>query len=209
MREQAGRLFFLLNKCDLLDERERAESLAFTERALAAAVGRTVQVFAVSARWALEAGRRSGSGAARRQRLSSLHRVPGAVPGCRQGPGRLWRAPWPRPWAGASARHGWRPNWRARRAAHAGGPVAPRRFAAFESRRRTLEQDRRDVLILLKAEVGQLAGETVTSAVTAFAADPDPAVSRVISTGTSRRSEIFPCGPWTPNSRAGPSRWRA
>jgi len=168
VRAQAGRLFFLLNKCDLLDERERAESLAFTERALAAAVGRTVPVFAVSARWALEAGRH---GDPARLAASGFPAFTAALArfldtGKDQALARALAKALGRRIAQARLE-----TELARAALHT--PVAQLRekIAAFESRRGTLEQDRHDVLILLQAEVGQLAGETLTSAVSAFAAD--------------------------------------
>ena len=51
----AGRIFFLLNKADLLCETELTESLDFARRTLEGVLGRAVPVYPVSARMALEA----------------------------------------------------------------------------------------------------------------------------------------------------------
>lgn len=50
----AGRVFVLVNKADLVGEGELRESIAFTRRALADALGGNVHLFPVSARLALE-----------------------------------------------------------------------------------------------------------------------------------------------------------
>ena len=52
--EYAGKIFFLLNKSDLLTDSELAESVEFSSQVIAKAMGRSVPVFAVSARLALE-----------------------------------------------------------------------------------------------------------------------------------------------------------
>ena len=49
----AGKIFFLLNKVDLLNDAELSDSLHFTRQALADVVGAQVSLFAVSARRAL------------------------------------------------------------------------------------------------------------------------------------------------------------
>ena len=54
VNEYAGKIFFLLNKTDLLDESDLQESVAFSSKVLAEAMGKPVPVFAVSARLALE-----------------------------------------------------------------------------------------------------------------------------------------------------------
>lgn len=51
--EYAGRIFFLLNKSDLLSDADLEESTAFTSRVLAEAMGGPVSVFPISAKLAL------------------------------------------------------------------------------------------------------------------------------------------------------------
>jgi len=55
VREEAARMFFVLNKIDYLADRDRDESVAFTRTVLREALGRDVDVFAVSSRDALTA----------------------------------------------------------------------------------------------------------------------------------------------------------
>ncbi|NJD06151.1 MAG: hypothetical protein FIA97_06590 [Methylococcaceae bacterium] len=57
LRPHARRLFFLLNKIDLLSPAELAEAEQFTRRELARAIDGDVQLFPVSARHALSGGR--------------------------------------------------------------------------------------------------------------------------------------------------------
>ncbi len=52
--EYAGKIFFLLNKADMLTDSDLAESVEFTSQVIAKAIGRSVPVFPVSARLALE-----------------------------------------------------------------------------------------------------------------------------------------------------------
>lgn len=52
--EYAGKIFFLLNKADMLTDSDLAESVEFSSQVIAKAMGRQVPVFAVSARQALE-----------------------------------------------------------------------------------------------------------------------------------------------------------
>ena len=63
VREEAARMFFVLNKVDYLTAPDLAESLTFTHAVLAEALGRPVEVFPTSARDALE-GKRTGDHAA-------------------------------------------------------------------------------------------------------------------------------------------------
>lgn len=55
VRSEAERMFFVLNKVDLLDPDDAAEVLEFTRRVLTEAVGRQVEVYPISARKALQA----------------------------------------------------------------------------------------------------------------------------------------------------------
>lgn len=60
VREHAGKIFFVLNKADLLAEHELQEALDFVQQTLAATMGHAVRLFPVSARRALE-GKQKGS----------------------------------------------------------------------------------------------------------------------------------------------------
>lgn len=54
IREHAGKVFFVLNKADRLDEPELREALAFTEAVLRDALGINVQIHSMSAKQALD-----------------------------------------------------------------------------------------------------------------------------------------------------------
>jgi GTPase SAR1 family protein len=55
VRGEASHMFFILNKIDYLSEPDQSEALAFTRGVLEESLGRSVRLYAVSARGALEA----------------------------------------------------------------------------------------------------------------------------------------------------------
>ena len=69
VRQYAGRIFFLLNKSDLLSEADLDESTAFASRVLSEAMGGTVPVFPISAKLALEGNKAGSEGLLRQSRF--------------------------------------------------------------------------------------------------------------------------------------------
>ena len=165
VREHAGRIFFLLNKADLLTENESAESVEFTSGVIAEAIGRPAAVFPVSARLALE-GLKSGDTA-----LLSRSRFPAFSENLThflmQGKGNALAA--------ALAKRLLRLVAQARLNAELEisslrTPLQELRgkLTVFEKKRGEVEQQRRDFAVLLQAEVKRLTDETVTGDVEAF-----------------------------------------
>jgi hypothetical protein len=71
IRKYVGKIFFLQNKIDQMDERERAESLDFTKRVIEEKVGlKDIKIFPISARQALE-GKLTGD-----QKIRNLSLIP-------------------------------------------------------------------------------------------------------------------------------------
>lgn len=161
VRGYAGKLFFLLNKSDLLSGDDLAESVAFTHGVLAEAMGRPVKVFPVSTRRALEslrAGRAADGGfeafTAELQRFLEHGQNDALAASLGKGLARLV----------VHAR------FRAElsRAALA-TPVETLRgkLATFEARRLEMEREKSDFAVLLEAEVRRLAENDLTPAVEA------------------------------------------
>ncbi|MFN2219692.1 MAG: dynamin family protein [Anaerolineae bacterium] len=167
VREYAGRIFFLLNKSDLLTENELAESVEFTSGVIAEAIGRPARVLPVSARLALE-GRKCGDTA-----LLSRSRFPEfsetLTRFLMQGRGNALAA--------ALAKRLLRLVAQARLKAELEisslrTPLEElrRKVTVFEKKRTEVEQERRDFAVLLEAEIKRLADQTVTEDVEAFRA---------------------------------------
>lgn len=75
VREHSDKIFFILNKTDLLSERELAESLEFTRGALATVIGGVPNVFPLSARHALAAALQRSDEQSRDSGMSALTRA--------------------------------------------------------------------------------------------------------------------------------------
>ncbi len=167
VREYAGRIFFLLNKADLLTETELAESAEFASQVIAEAIGRPAPIFPVSARLALE-GARSGNRA-----VLSRSRFPAFTEALArflmEGKGNALAA--------ALAKRLLRLVAQTRLNAeleisslHTPLEELRGKLAVFENKRGEVEQQRRDFAVLLQAEVKRLADQTVTEDVEAFRA---------------------------------------
>ncbi len=167
VREYAGRIFFLLNKADLLTESELAESVAFASEVIAEAIGRPAPIFPVSARRALE-GLRSGDRA-----VLSQSRFPAFTEALArflmEGKGNALAA--------ALAKRLLRLVAQARLNAELEisslrTPLEElrRKLVVFENKRGEVARERRDFVVLLEAEVKRLADQTVTEDVEAFRA---------------------------------------
>lgn len=167
VREYAGRIFFLINKTDLLSEADLAESVAFTSRVLAEVMGGAVPVFPVSARLALA----SGKGAA--EQLLAQSRFPVFTAALEhflmEGKGNALST--------ALAKGLLRLVSQARFNAELAlstlaMPVEElrRKVVTFERKRDEMAREKHDFVILLEAEVKRLAGEDVTADVDAFKA---------------------------------------
>jgi Dynamin family len=167
VREYAGRIFFLLNKVDLLTETELAESVEFASQVIAEAIGRPAPIFPVSARLALE-GQKTGDRA-----VLSQSRFPAFTEALArflmEGKGNALAA--------ALAKRLLRLVAQARLNAELEfsslrTPLEELRgkLTLFENKRDEVGQERRDFAILLEAEVKRLADQTVTEDVEAFGA---------------------------------------
>ena len=167
VREYAGRIFFLLNKADLLTETDLAESSAFASRVLEEAMGEAVPVYPVSARLALESTK-AGSG-----ELLAQSRFPAftKVLECflMEGKGNALAASL----AKGLQRLVTQARFNAELALSSlSMPVEELRHKveAFEKKRSEIAQEKRDFAILLEAETKRLAGQNVTADVEAFKA---------------------------------------
>jgi GTP-binding protein EngB required for normal cell division len=166
VRAYAGKVFFLLNKADLLSEAELAESAAFARGVLSEAMGRPVEVFPVSARRALDALHNGEAGPDR-----------SGFPPFTEALDHFLRDGKDTALAAALAKGLSRLAGQARfqaelaRAALA-APVEDlrRKLAAFETRRLDMEQEKRDFSVLLEAEVKRLAERNLVADVEAFKA---------------------------------------
>jgi len=167
VRKFAGRIFFLLNKADLLSEADLAEAEAFTSRVLEEAMDGPVTVFPVSALLALE-GRKTGSEA-----LLAKSRFPAFTGALErflmEGKGNALAA--------SVAKGLLRLVSQARFNAELAlstlsTPVEELRHkvAAFEKKRGEMTQEKRDFAVLLEAEIKRLADQDVTEDVEAFTA---------------------------------------
>jgi GTP-binding protein EngB required for normal cell division len=167
VREFAGKIFFLLNKTDLLSEADLAESSAFASRVLEEAMGGPVVVFPISARLALE-GRETGSA-----ELLAASRFPAFTEALEcflmEGKGNALATSV----AKALLRLLSQARFNAELALSSlSTPVEElrRKVEAFEQKRDEMAQEKRDFAVLLEAEVKRLADQVVTADVEAFKA---------------------------------------
>jgi ribosome biogenesis GTPase A len=165
--EYAGKIFFLLNKADLLDRDELEESVEFSTRVIAEALGRPTPVYPVSARLALEGQ------AKRAPDLLEQSRFPAFFAAL----SRFLMEEKGNALAVSVAKNLLRLVVQARFAnelalASLATPLTElqRKMAAFEKKRSEMEQDKRDFAILLEAEVKRLADREVTADVEDFKA---------------------------------------
>jgi ribosome biogenesis GTPase A len=165
--EYAGKIFFLLNKADLLDADDLAESVAFSTRVITEAMARPVPVFPVSARLALEAQ------AAKSAELLEKSRFPVFSAAL----SRFLMEEKGNALVVSVARNLLRLASQARFTAELARqslrtPVEEleRKIAAFEEKRQEIVQAKHDFAVLLEAETRQLANHTVTDDVETFKA---------------------------------------
>ena len=167
VRAYAGKIFFLLNKADLLSEAELAESTAFARGVLSEAMGRPVEVFPVSARRALDAIRNGKSEPDRSGFPTFTEALDHFL--CDGKDTALAAA-----LAKGLSRLAGQARFQAELARAAlNAPVEDlrRKLAAFEARRADMEQEKRDFSILLEAEVKRLAERDLVADVEAFKAE--------------------------------------
>ncbi len=165
VREYAGKIFFLLNKTDLLDKDDLEESVEFSSGVVAEAMGRAVPVFPISARLALEAQTANDAALLECSRFPRL--TAALLHFLMEEKGKAL--------AVSAAKNLLRLITQARfnsdlaRTSLAMPQEELRRkLALFESKRGEMEQEKRDFSILLEAEVKQLANRQVTADVEAF-----------------------------------------
>ncbi|WP_434783071.1 dynamin family protein [Ferrovum myxofaciens] len=167
VREYAGRIFFLLNKTDLLSEADLTKSTDFASRVLAEAMGEPVTVFPVSARLALE-GRKAGSEA-----LLAQSRFPAFTEALEhflmEDKGNVLVASLSK----GLLRLVSQTRFNAELALSSlSMPVEElrRKVEAFEKKRTEVAQEKHDFTVLLEADVKRLANQDVTADVEAFKA---------------------------------------
>ena len=167
VREYAGRIFFLLNKIDLLSEADLTESTDFASRVLTEAMGKPVPVFPVSARLALE-GRKADS-----EVLLAQSRFPAFTEALghflMEGKGNALVVSL----AKGLLRLVSQARFNAELALSTlSMPVEElrRKVEAFEKKRGEIAQERYDFIILLEADVKRLANQDVTADVESFKA---------------------------------------
>ncbi len=165
VQEYAGKIFFLLNKADLLREDDLQESIEFSRRVLSEAMGRTVPVFPVSARLALEVHGRSDAALLSRS----------GFPAFTCALSRFLMEEKGNALAVAAAKNLLRLVTQARfnselARASLATPLEEWRgkIEAFERKRAEMGQEKHDFSILLEAEVRDLADRQVTADVDAF-----------------------------------------
>ena len=177
VREYAGRIFFLLNKADLLTGDELAESLEFASRVVAGATGRQVPVFPVSARLALEGLRCEDPALLERSRFPAFT---GALEHfLTEGKGNALAA--------ALAKRLLRLVTQARlnqelELSSLRTPLEElrRKLELFDRKRTEVAQERRDFAVLLEAEVRRLAEHTVAGDVEASCLQISDAVEAML-----------------------------
>jgi len=167
VREYAGRIFFLLNKTDLLSETELAESTEFASRMIAAAIERPVSIFPVSARLAREGQKTGDQGVLAQSHFPAFTETLARF--LMQGKGNAL--------ATALAKRLLRLVAQARINAeleisslHTPLEELRRKLVVFENKRAEVAQQKRDFSVLLAAEIKRLADQTVTEDVEAFCA---------------------------------------
>ena len=165
VRIYAGRIFFILNKTDLLSETDLVESIAFASRVLTEAMGGPVAMFPVSAGLALE-GCKSGS-----EELLAKSRFPALTSALE----RFLMEDKGNALVVSLTKGLLRLVSQARFNAELAlsslsMPVDElrRKMTTFEQKRGEITQDKHDFAILLEAEVRQLADKEVTADVEAF-----------------------------------------
>lgn len=165
--EYAGKTFFLLNKADLLGADELKESVEFSTRVIAEALGKPAPVFPVSARQALEGQVQRDSNLLEQSRFPIFSAALSRFLMEQKGNAL----------AVSIAKNLLRFVAQARFAdelalASLATPLAElqQKMAAFETKRGEMEQEKRDFAVLLEAEVKRLADREVTADVDAFKA---------------------------------------
>jgi hypothetical protein len=167
VRGYAGRIFFLLNKADLLTQAELEESTEFASGVIAEAIGRQVPIFPVSARLALEGLQTGDSARLSRSRFPAFTETLARF--LMEGKGNALAA--------ALAKRLLRLVTQTRLKAELEisslrTPLEElrRKLSVFQKKRADVEQERRDFAVLLEAEVKRLADQTVAEDVEAFRA---------------------------------------
>jgi len=178
VRGYAGKVFFLLNKTDLLSEAELAESTAFARRVLDEAMGRPVEVFPVSARQALDA-LRSGKGEQDRSGFAPFTEALDHF--LRDGKDAALAASLAKGLARLAGQARFQAEL-ARAALSAPANELRRKLAAFEARRLDMEQEKRDFSVLLEAAVKRLAERDLIADVEAFKAGLSGEVEAAVRT---------------------------
>jgi len=165
--EYAGKIFFLLNKADLLGRDELEESVEFSTRVIAEALGRPTPVYPVSARLALEGQAKRAPDLLEQSRFPAFFATLS----------RFLMEEKGNALAVSVAKNLLRLVAQARFAnelalASLATPLTElqRKVAAFEKKRGEIAQEKHDFVILLEAEVKRLAGQDVTADVEAFKA---------------------------------------
>lgn len=167
VREYAGRIFFLLNKTDLLTAADLAESSAFASRILEEAMGGAVTVFPVSAKLALESIK-AGSG-----ELLAQSRFPAFTEALEyflmEGKGNAFAVSL----AKGLLRLVTQARFNTELALSSLSMPAEelrRKVEAFEKKRGEVVQEKHDFAILLEADVKRIANQDVTADMEAFKA---------------------------------------
>ncbi len=167
VREYAGRIFFLLNKTDLLSEADLTESTDFASRVLAEAMGEPVTVFPVSARLALE-GRKAGSEA-----LLAQSRFPAFTEALEhflmEDKGNVLVASLSKGLLRLVSQTRFNTEL-ALSSLSMPAEELRRKVEAFEKKRSEVAQEKHDFAILLEADIKRLANQGVTADVEAFKA---------------------------------------
>jgi len=165
VREYAGRIFFLLNKADLLTGSELAESTEFASRIISEAIKRPASIFPVSARLALESQKTGDQGMLAQSHFPTFTETLARF--LMKGKGNALAA--------ALAKRLLRLVAQARINAELEisslrTPLKElhRKLEMFENKRADVAQQRRDFTVLLKAEIKHLADQTVAEDVEAF-----------------------------------------
>ncbi|MGD9788189.1 MAG: dynamin family protein [Sulfuricellaceae bacterium] len=165
--EYAGKIFFLLNKADLLAEDDLEESVAFSTRVIAEAMGRAVPIFPLSARLALEGQAAQSAELLERSRFPAFSAALSRFLMEEKGNALVVSV----------ARNLLRLVSQARFTAELARqslrtPVKEleQKIAAFEEKRKEIAQAKHDFAVLLESETRQLANRAVADDVEAFKA---------------------------------------
>jgi ribosome biogenesis GTPase A len=180
--EYAGKIFFLLNKADLLTDGDLQESVEFSTRVIAEAMGRPVPIFPVSARLALEGQAEKSAELLEKSRFPAFSAALSRFLMEEKGNALV----------ASVARNLLRSISQTRFTAELERqslrtPVEElqQKVAAFEAKRQEIAQAKHDFAVLLEAETKQLANQTVTDDVDAFKAR----LVKELETATAKKFE--------------------